>query len=334
MLNGTLPDFEVYYNYARIFLSGGNPYAQNVPLNYPPSALLFFSPFSLLSQKTTEIIFTILSLSAFFISIYLLTYRVSLIKKLAIIALLFQSFPTKFTLGMGQVNLIVLFFVIFSFIKDRQNKQVQAGIFWGSAVMIKLIPLPLAIYFLIRKRYKALMAGLSLFFVSNLTLIFLFPSMTNYFQNTLPGLASPVGKGVSVYDQSLRAFFMRMELPQSYELSIFIGIFLLFLGVMKYLKDRHDLTFFSLILAVTTISNSFAWQHHFVLLYPAFIAAIKQASSKNIFKGILLTLSYILISYHFRDPLNPPINNPFFLSHTLIGSIILIWLLFNSSERI
>lgn len=327
---GKLADFEVYYNYSKIFLSGGNLYAQNVPLNYPPSALLFFTPFSLLSQKTAEIVLTTLSIIALLTSLYLLTKPLikNLSLKLIIMALILQSFPIKFTLGMGQVNLIVLFLIVFSFIKDQENKQIQAGIYWGIASMIKLIPLPLALYFLAKKRYKALFTGLALFIISNLSLIATFPQMSGYFQNILPGLTSSVGKGVSIYDQSLRAFFMRLRLPQNYELSIFIGIILLILAVNKYRKDRHDLTFYSLILAITTITNSFAWQHHFVFLIPGFIVIITSVTySNNLVKRILVFISYILLSYHFPDPNHPWTANPFLLSHTLFGGLLIITLL-------
>lgn len=327
---GKLLDFEVYYNYSKIFLSGGNPYAQNVPLNYPPSALLFFSPFTLFPQKTAEIVFTSLSLISLLMSIYLLTKITNsrLLSQLIIAALLFQSFPAKFTLGMGQVNLIVLFFLVLTFIKDQQKKEFQAGIFWGTAMMIKLIPIPMIIYFLVRKKINTAVVGLTLLLSSNLVMLYFYPGMLSYFQTILPHLTSSVGKGVSIYDQSLRAFFMRLRLPQNYELSIFIGIILLILAVNKYRKDRHDLTFYSLILAITTITNSFAWQHHFVFLIPGFIVIITSVTySNNLAKRILVFISYILLSYHFPDPNHPWTANPFLLSHTLFGGLLIITLL-------
>lgn len=325
---GKLVDFEIYYTYTKMFLSGNNPYAQNVPLNYPPSALLFFTSFSLLSQKTPEVVFTTLSIIALLTSLYLLTKPSikSLSWKLIIIALMLQSFPVKFTLGMGQINLIVLFFLSLAFINDQKNKQTMAGIYWGMAMMIKLIPCPLIIYFLVRKKLKTAAVGLTLLLSSNLAMLYFYPGMLKYFQTILPYLSSPVGKGISIYDQSLRAFFMRLGLPQSYELSIFIGIILIILAVNKYRKDHHDLTFYSLIIAITTIINSFAWQHHFVFVFPLLIAGVimKLGKTRGNIGWFLLALSFILISFHFPNPATPSTTNPILISHTLIGTLILI----------
>src|SRR3990167_4075866 len=106
-------DFEVYYRAGRFFLSGLNPYSTAfppMPLNYPPSSLPIFALWSLLSYPDAQLILTATSFFFFLFSAVLLMQRLKIHKALILLvsALLLQAFPTKFTLVLGQVNLILL----------------------------------------------------------------------------------------------------------------------------------------------------------------------------------------------------------------------------------
>ena len=74
-----LIDFAVYYEAAKASLAGINPYTQvygdYIAYNYPPSALVFFWPFTALSIFNSQLLFTLLSLGALLLTGFLLTQK-------------------------------------------------------------------------------------------------------------------------------------------------------------------------------------------------------------------------------------------------------------------
>ncbi len=339
LLERDLIDFSVYYQYSKLFLAGGNPYTLSpqtrIPLNYPPSSLLSFIPFTIFTQRDAQMIFTILSLIALLVSCNaLLSYfGFSRPARLILLSLALQNFPTKFTLVLGQVNMVILFFIIFSFIWEQKKRYKLSGIALGLATMIKPITLPLFIYFLIRKKITVIKNGLSLLLISNGVMLLIFPYLGSYFWERIPYLIGQTATSVNLYDQSLRAFLIRVGLP-GYALSIIAVLILYFAAIFNYLRRKNQsdalnsLTFFSLILAITTIGSSFTWQHHLVFLIPGFFAeTLYFLKSKSALRGILLATSFVLVSYHFPDIAHPPTTNPFLISHSLMGSLLLIGLL-------
>lgn len=337
-----LVDFHVYYTYGQLFLSGSNPYAQPIPLNYPPSSLLLFLFFPLFPYAFAQLIFTGISLFLFLYSMYPLMreYHVSLSFRFIILSFLIQMFPAKFTLVLGQINFFVLFLVILSFIFDQKKRNVLSGICLGASCMIKLIPAPLVLYFLIKKRYSTAFWATVSFVLGNGIVLALLKDTKRYFSMQLPALFSQTHTVTSLYDQSLRAFLFRLGISGNEGILISVGIVFLFLifAILQYkavnsknssCEDSHrDLVFFSLILAISTVGNSFAWQHHLVFLFPGFVAETMYfLKSKSTIRGILLVLSIVLVGYHFPDIAHPPTTNPLLISHSLIGALLLIGLL-------
>ena len=348
LFESKLLDFSVYYQASYTFIAGFNPYRilylENIPFNYPPSSFLFFVPFTFISLSISQWLFTLLSLLSLLASgiIYAkstdskLRCRVILL----ILSALLQNFPTKFTLVMGQVNLIVLLFLSLSFYFDQKNKTGLSGMFLGFASMIKIYPIFTSIYFFSRKKWKTVIIGLILFLGSNVLLYLLLPNIRSYFISTFPNLLMINITSPSIYDQSLQAFITRVGIRT--EVSIIFTSTLYLAAIYQHFKITrkkasnrlNDLIFFSLILAITIIGNRFTWQHHLVLLFPGFtVLALIFLKEKNIAKGIVLFISALLVGGHFPDIANPPSKNPFIISHSLIGSFILIALLFTEKLK-
>ena len=338
-VSSPLVDFEVYYRAGRYFLSGLNPYSANFPpmqLNYPPSSLPFFALWNLLSYPYAQLIFTASSLFLFLFSCVLLMQRLKIHKALIllVLALLVQAFPTKFTLVLGQVNLILLSLVIFAFLLNWHGRKTFAGLLWGLASGIKLTPLSLGIYFLIRKDWQTLFAGIFTFALLNLASISLVPGSLNYYFTRLPLLITLSQPPDSYYNQSLKIFLDRLSLPFADILILLITIILFCFGVRKYLSKRrmpgkkeagllNDLSFYSQLLILSVISSSVAWQHHFVLTFPAAITAFRFAFTKRsrLYYSLIFLLS-LLVGFHIPDISRSPATNPFLISHSLIGSIL------------
>lgn len=337
-LNGRLIDFDIYYRYSRILLSGNSPYGleftQGIPFNYPPSSFLLFAPFSLPSFLSASLLFTATSFFSFLLAIYWLLKLLFKQKYLRfiLISLLIQNFPFKFSLVTGQSNLIVLSLLIFAFIFDHKKRPYLSGLFWGFAASIKLMPLSLFLYFLLTKKFKSLITGILLFLLANLLVLLISPESISYLKTHLPSLLSIGGIYTSLYDQSLRAFFARLNLNSVVFSSNLVVLSLIFFTAWKHYYGKftllNNLKLFSQILIITVIGNSFAWQHHFILTFPALITASKIALNKKSWGyWSVLLLSAILIGMHFRDIAHPPTTNPILVSHTLMGALILYGLL-------
>lgn len=112
-------DFFVYNGAVEKFVNLQNPYnflygqpPDKVPFNYPPSALLVLLPLKLFPLKAAQIILVVLSFLAFWLTFWVILKisktKISLSHFLILVAFFNQTFPVKFTLVLGQINLIVL----------------------------------------------------------------------------------------------------------------------------------------------------------------------------------------------------------------------------------
>jgi alpha-1,2-mannosyltransferase len=335
-----LIDFGVYYEAVKTTFSGFNPYLylyqKTIPFNYPPSFISLFTPLTSISPHLSQILFTIISILALILSVNILFcfFPAKYHKyKYLILALTFQNFPTKFTLVMGQINLIVLLLLILAFYKEKKGNWLQSGLFWGLAISLKLTPVFLIVYFLVKKEFKLILTGLLTFLILTLFSITLFPHTQSYYSRVLPSLLSMQNLSPVLYDQSLQAFLTRLNLGKfSKTIADLAVLTLLAMIIWKYIKKKgnnrfQDLNFYSALLILMTIGSSFAWQHHFVTLFPAFICqSIHVLRNRNIKRGLLLLICAILVGYHFPEIANPSTSNPLLVSHTLLGCFILFFL--------
>jgi len=299
----------------------------------PLVLFFFFSPLAFIPFKASQIIWLTLSF-LFLFSFAWILFQLFIPKKewwlkLLLISFLLQNFPTKFTLVMGQVNFLVLLLLTASFFFYLQQKSRLSGLFLGLAAALKISPIFLIIFFLARKELKIVVSTLITFIAANL--IFVFSSLEttiNYFQTKLPELLWTTNLGF-YYDQSMLAFLSRLGLEgtiwrMANLLLLVSGIVFLLFKFQKTKNPAADLRFFSLLLLLITITNSFAWQHHLVFLFPAFLSAsFYLIEKKEPLFGVILALAALLVGFHFRDLEYFLLTNPLIGSHGLIGSFIL-----------
>src|SRR3989344_672337 len=334
------PDFKVHYFGASHIIRGENPYINDAnyftPQAYPPFDMVIFIPFTLLSLEAASKLWVILSIVLVVWSIYLCCriYRRPFYSQINLIiySLIFISFPLKFTLGMGQINALILFFVVLGFYFLNMKKNSVVGISLAFPIMLKFFPLLLVPYFVILRKWKILSAlFLTVFFLLLLTFVF-FPTIVivHYFRYILPDLFSS-WKG-DYYNQALSGFLMRSVsdpiLRNTFR--IIISLILLIVNfiiiVSKKTKNikRINLEIASLLI-LSVLINSFSWQHHFIFLILPFIIIFYalQNQSKSVFLYIFLAISYILISINFKNPNILPL---LFQSHVFFGGLIL-WII-------
>lgn len=327
--NSYLPDFSVLYDSAFSLLLHNNPYTNSklyTQVNYPPIAILLFFPFLSFSFQDASRVWLVLSIIFFLGSLYIL-HKISPLNLFYFcVTLLFSiiSFPFKFNLGMGQVNIFLLFLLVSLLYFLKQSKSHVFAIILSLAISLKLFPAFFLIF--LKRNYR------NIFFAGIMTLILFFiPFLIfnkdisfYYFSKILFPLLKEPADGV-YYNQSITGFFYRIGMPTSLGLLLrisFLGI--TFINLFK--NEKQIFLSFSFLLTTILLINNFTWQHHLVLLLIPFYYLISQKNSK---KFILVTLiSYILIAVNIKNSENfrPMWYGSLILSHGFWGTFIL-WVL-------
>lgn len=332
------PDFQVLFLSAKDFLSGLNFYQNKAiftGVGYPPLTLLFYTPLALFSYPVAQTLFFVLNLVLVVATVYLSFKIIGQKPKpwqyLLALTLTLISFPTKFTLGMGQNNLISLFLIPVSFYAYKKDKTTWAGIFLGFSISLKTIFGFFLLFYLIKKKYKVLIYACITIAVLFLISILIggFGLYGYYLKNVIPPLLNLTGREI-YYNQGLMGFISRLTSDNNLR-KIFWetgSFFLVALTSFKTLKTKNENLAFSLFIICLLLIDSLSWQHHFVwLIFPFIVVGKEILGRKNIVFMALFTLSYLLVSWNFKNPnLDFGILNPLILSHVFIGVITLYFL--------
>lgn len=329
-------DFYVYWEAARLALRGGDFYQklyfEGTPFNYPPTALLFFSVLSFLPKSIGSLAMLFISIACLLTSIYLLI-KLNFSKSkqtvffLLVSILFIQYFPTKFTLTLGQINLVILFLITSSFYAFKKEKNTMAGILLALASLIKIFPVFLLLFYLKEKKKKTITAFLATSILGILGAVALFrsSSIVNYVHFVGKNLFFQAGSA-SYFDQSLNSFLIRLNLVADWRL-LFRIVLSLFLANLFLKSKNKALSFFGLAATITIIFPSFVWLHHYVILIPLMIVLFAKIGDRSNFSlRIALLIGYLACSLHFRNPEVSVAKNLILASHPFFGALILIFL--------
>ncbi|HEV2340030.1 MAG TPA: glycosyltransferase family 87 protein [Patescibacteria group bacterium] len=330
------PDFSVYYQagwnivHAKSLYIGFHAFTA---YNYPPITSLIFIPFSFLPYTLAQGIFVLISAISLVLSVLLclkiLKQNISFFSLLLIVSLSFLSFPTKFTLGMGQSNLLAYFFLLFSLLFYTKKKMLLVSVFFAIACFLKPILILFVFFFLLEKQWKILFSVFLIFLFCLLLQIAFFPKSFSdsvyYVTTVLPKLMDWHGRGV-YYNQGIVGFVFRTfgENQLNLFLSDIMSVAILLISLIKA-ATKHVLGRAALLLATIPLIDSLSWQHHFVfLLFPFCYSFFTVYQFRNWKVLALLILSYLLVSINIKNPGALqifPIN--FLLSHTFYGAFLL-----------
>jgi alpha-1,2-mannosyltransferase len=322
---GGYPDFNAYY-YGSI--------DHNIP-NYPPFVAILFSIFSCMPLNIAGILWVILSVFFLLTSLYLVfkLFNIKFFSPIALFlsSLVFISFPVKFTLGMGQLNLLVLLLIVLILYFYIKGKDSYAGVFLGTSIMLKLFPILLLLYFFLFKKYKILLYAIAVFLgLGGISYLIIKPEINNYYWQNLPNILNSTPE--AYYNQALSGFLRRQFNNQLLAellriiISLFFIIFSILLIIKKGIGNFSKKTLgFGLIILLNVLINGHSWQHHFVWLILTFLIVffyinINKLSPKNY---IFLGISYVLVSSNIRYP---NLISTILQSHVFFGSLLL-WMI-------
>jgi len=300
IITTTAPDFAYYYEAA------GEVTRRVInPIHLlPPASLLVYAPIQLFPYITAQGIWVLAS----FLCLMVVVWRTTALAgirdpwiRCTVGALAYLSFPTQFTLGMGQVNLIALFLLLISVTQETERRSVYAGGLFALAILLKPELIMLAPIFLYARRW--VFSGSLVVFLAGGVAASLVVFGMNAYSLYIARMNSALGGWGDMgiyYNQGLSGLLSRMGLSESvwyFGLSTLVGLVTLY-GIRK-----RNIVFPSvvwLVLPVFLLIEPIAWQHHFVFLLPVYILVWKRLPSLKM--RVLLGISLLLVSMNFASP--------------------------------
>lgn len=276
------------------------------PFTYPPSIFLFFLPLLVLPSAFATSLWNFLSVVAVISSILLIlkltkfSLKNPLVLLLLSITLLLE--PVRETLLFGQNNSIVLFFIILSYFlskKESSSSGLWSGVALGIAASLKVFPLFLLFYFLIKKDWVTVFTTIVVFIFFLLAGTF---GQFNYLFYYLKFAGVVITPNIaSNSDQSLYSLIM-LYLPflKNFQPYVSITIYFTFLSIcyINWRESKLDFVFFTEILAGTVLLiTPLAWVHHLVFLIPlSLVLFLKSLKSRKI-KNIACSLGFFVVIF-------------------------------------
>lgn len=318
-----LNDFSVYIDGVRDSLANKNPYELRYfdRYNYSPAASVIISPLVFFPVDFAEILFTTLSIVSLWgtlgISLDLLGWKTSRPVKWLLFALILKTYPVKLTLALGQINLIIMYLIIKSYLCYKENKSYKAGIMLAMASILKLTPAPLILFFAIKKQFKLLAGWLVTCLLFTLAGLLLFGNNLTFFYWTkvVPGLmgeVTPDTLNLTYMNQSVTALLGRMgvfgnlnSITKGLFAACSLGIFL-YRGYKSHRSNRKDaqdfIEYWVVTMIVMLLLPVFVWQHHLVFLVPAWLILVSVATaSRQWLDWIIAGAAYLALNFYFPD---------------------------------
>src|SRR3989304_5562131 len=317
-----LLDFGVYYQAVEKIINGCNPYVSSVGemvFIYPPTALLFLLPLHFFPISIAEDLWTLTSFIAFNLSIYFLLKsvmkKVKVLWFLIIYSFFVLSFPIKFSFGMGQINMFILFLLCLTFYFYTREKDKFSATFLSIAISLKLAPAILLFFFARKKKWKVV--TFTLFIIALLHSVVQLLSkqhlLSYYYLKVFPSI-SLIGNS-AYYNQAFTGFLARMNLSDNtsfllnYLSLIILLIFTYRIINTRRMKPENELIQFGMLIVVMLIAGGLTWQHHLVLLVIPYIGVIVSVFRRlkiylkhKVFIIFAILLSCFLFSINLKNP--------------------------------
>lgn len=297
---------------------------------HPPTAVIIALPFGLLSYGSAFLLWNWLSVAALTASAILILRETGIrFSRWAILPALTLAIgnPLLQHIACGQLGTLLLLLITVAWVADRRGYTATAGALLAVATAVKLFPGFLFLYFMLKGKWRAVVAG-GLTFVAaiGLTLAILGPqAFEDYVKYAMP----EVGKYRRTWaNASLDGFWIRLLSAESdrtiplvagrvlprvaYAVSAAIVVGVTSLVVRRSrTKESNDLAFGLQLVAMLLVSP-ITWDHYFLLLTLPTILVVHYLASNDRLRLLLAPTMFILW-------LNPLFMWTLFLGATLIN---------------
>lgn len=298
---------------------------------HPPTSVLFCLPFGAFNFNSAFLLWNWLSLAAVVASVWLVLrgagLRMDRWSWLPMLTLLASNVLLQH-LAYGQLTAWLLLLITGAWIADRRGRPALAGALLATATAIKLFPGFLFLYFLLKGKWRALVAGTITFaLLTALTALVFGPqTFVSYVTDSLPELSK-----YRAYwgNMSLHGFWLRLfdgtathstPLVTSESLAR-AAWFLSIAGVIAGLgwltrssrrRETDDLVFGLYLLAMLLVSPV-TWDHYLILLAQPIALVASRLTQANALRG------------GFRFVLGLLWVNPFFFWAIFLGANLTNW---------
>jgi len=144
--------FPEWFN-RQIVADGHAPIFAGFAPNTPFLALLFY-PISLLPIGIAKIVFNLISVALFLLSLKRLADFYAIAPRYLLLIPIVFAIPIRNEILFGQVYLLLFFFVAESWLAYENKRPLKTAIFLSFAIMLKVFPILLLAFFIFRKGFK------------------------------------------------------------------------------------------------------------------------------------------------------------------------------------
>jgi Glycosyltransferase family 87 len=358
--------FNAYYPAGRLILE--NPdrlysFATSIIygfVNLPILALLF-RPFSLLEKPIAGFLFTLLGVIAIIVCCCWLIQiaRLKGLKQALFWVVAAANIPIFYSIWLGNSTHMLFLCLIASFVCLRAQRDLLSGIFLAITGLLKPPFLFLFLYFLLRKRFRAVLGfWATLGAVVSLSVLgFGLQLNLVWFQECILKFS---GKIIAAYNaQSVDSFLIRLmtDAPiDTWDFAEGNGWFKLFrYGLIAILVGATILTIlrrpaissqglegleYSMFLTLTVIISPISWTHYylFLLLPVALYLGGQLHIPRHLGLQLMMLISILLVitpnvtRIPFQNPLLSALTRYFLVSHFFLGGVLL-WLVLLVTHR-
>jgi alpha-1,2-mannosyltransferase len=308
-------DLDVYRMGGRGILDGQALYdlhlpSINLPFTYTPFAAIFFIPLSMLQHDPAVIVWASVTLLVLLRICWILaaevrrcfggTWPVALLAfGLSLVALELE--PVLETIAFGQVNLLIMWFVLEDVLRRKPNR--ASGVLIGLATGIKLVPGLFIVFLLITRRTReAVTAGITT--LATIALGFVVqPGEAWRYWTGIAYDGGRMGDISYVGNQSINGALYRF-LPPDGSRVLWLALSMPVVAVALWAARRlwlHDVK----LLAVSTVGlgtllvSPIAWSHHWIWLLVILAALLDPAVAPRIPRLLALAGTFVVTTVHF-----------------------------------
>ena len=311
-----MTDFGVCWQGGQRIVQGETLYREadgHLQFKYSPAAALFFVPLALLPYEAAKAVWYILEL-AFLAGLFLFSWLMlpAGARKAAPIFLWTFLIELKFLareLELGQVNLFILFILILMLYFLLSQKELSAGLLWGSSLFFKPYALVFFPFFLIKKKIRTLSAGITVL-VAGLLLPALFYGIKGNFSvlREWPETLSKSTSGLlASYDNASLYGFLLKTVPSLSKYAsgaIFLTIFLVLAAVVLWLIrtgrtspsiKNPEVLESAFLLILIPLFSPLGWNYNYLYSLLAVMLIIKAWRRFPRTAQIILIINFIII---------------------------------------
>jgi len=294
-------DFDSFWRSARAMLEGRNIYETGVELVNlnPPLWTVLISPLGLLEPITAYRVFVLISL------ILVVGYLAWTVEELRLrpgltvvgVVMLLLSSPLLATLALGQVYPVLALGLVAAWVADRREGQEISGAALGVVVALKPSLLPVLLWPLVRRRWRALVVALVSGTVATLLgIIVLGPGTTlDYIGVLREQSVSAYWDNASLPSAAARLFTENpyaqtvATLPWMVPVAYALGIGAIVLTAAR-VRHGQEVGLWALV-AASLLASPIAWHNYLVLLGPGILLLLARGRAATAF--LLLALQSI-----------------------------------------